>query len=369
MAYLNGKKVNNARFTNEEVVQNYVAAGVNPKDKQTPIRISTDSGFKAANKKILSINDEQCAINSVTWYNLPDGLDGNLIERILYYRGQGMFFYQESADKFMFLPFALGSKGIDVYGRFNNVTPLPFNGAVATEKESPWIKGLEFDVLYDIILDDEFLENPLGKCVLISDISKQISQTNISRRILNEPLIDYEAAILPYAKTNMLNGTGVSAMRVSSEDEYSNVAAASKAVDGAALRGEKYVPTIGTIEFQDLTGGSLTNVDQYLMAMQSVDNYRLQTHGVDSGGIFQKQAHMLQDENDMNASKSSFAMADRLYQRQRACDIINSLFGLGIWCEASEAAIGVDRNMDGDLYDNEDEMMEGNDDGLNDEAV
>lgn len=363
MAYLNGEKVNNAKFTNEETIAQYVAAGVNPKDKKTPLRgCSEDNSFYPANIKLLSINDEQTAVNSITWSNLPDGLDGNLIERILYYRGQGMFFYLETLDKFMFLPFALGSKGIDVYGRFQNVTPLPFNGAVATEKESPWVKGLEYDVMYDILLDDPS-EEIFKKCVLLSDISKQISQTNISRKILNDPLIHFEATLLPYAKTNLLNGTGVSAMRTQSEDEASNVRAASKSIDAAAKRGEKYVAVVGQIDFQDLTGGSLANVEQYLMAMQSVDNYRLQTHGVDSGGIFQKQAHMLESESALNQSKSSFSMADRIYQRQRFCDIVNSMFGLGISVEASETALDVDMDMDGDTYEDgefEEEENDGN---------
>ena len=54
-------------------------------------------------------------------------MDGQLLERILYYRGQGAFFYMESLEKFFFLPFALDGE-IDVYGRYTGITPLPFNG-------------------------------------------------------------------------------------------------------------------------------------------------------------------------------------------------------------------------------------------------
>lgn len=337
MAKLNGVKVNNARYINQDVISTIMSAGIDPRNGK-PIR-EDSFDLKGSIKKLLKINDEQAAINTFTWYNLPEGLDGNLMERILYYRGQGMLFYMETAEKFFFLPFVMGSRGIDVYGRFNNVSPLPFNGTVATENDSPWIDGLEYDVIYDILADGED-KYDVTKCVLISDFSKQISQTNIARHILNEGVIDFESTILPYLRTNLLNGTGVSGMRVQTDDEKSDVEAASLNVDKAALKGRKWIPIMGTADFQDLTGSQLANVDTYLMTMQSVDNYRLQTHGADSGGIFQKQAHMLESENQMNATKSSFVLQDRLYQRQRACDIINSLFDLGMWCEINQDTVG-----------------------------
>lgn len=332
MAKLNGVKVNNARYVNADVINTSIAAGINPKNG-APLRIRDEGDLSGDLFKIIAINDEQAAINAFTWYNLPKGLDGNLIERILYYRGQGMLFYMESVDRWFFLPFVLGSKGIDVYGRFINTSPLPFNGTSADKKESPWIKGLEFDVVYDIEEEQDFDES---KCFLLSDFSKQISQTNIARKILNDPLIKFESELLPFVRTNLLNGTGVSGMRVQNQDEANEVLLASESINKAAKGGKKYIPIIGKLDFQDLTGGSLANVNEYLMSMQAVDNFRLTTHGMDSGGIFQKQAHMLESENQMNERKSSFVLDDKKYQRARFCDLVNSMTDLGIWCEPNE---------------------------------
>ena len=39
-------------------------------------------------KRQLNIVDLQNALNIYTWYNLPKGLTGNIIEKILYYKGQ-----------------------------------------------------------------------------------------------------------------------------------------------------------------------------------------------------------------------------------------------------------------------------------------
>ena len=137
----------------------------------------------------------------------------------------------------------------------------------------------------------------------------------------------------------------------------------------AALEGEKYVPVVGTLDFQDLTAGSgANNIDQFLMAMQSIDNYRLSLHGLDSGGIFQKQAHMLESENSMNAAKASLVMQDKLNQRQEFCDIANSIFGLDMWVEVAQPASGVDADLDGEMYENDPQTVGydgGNENGSN----
>lgn len=344
-------KINNASLPN---IDSLIQAGIDPKTG-LPIRMasSADSGFKTHNKKLLRIQDEQVAVNSIKWYNLPNGIDGKLIERILYYKGQGMFFYMETDDKFYFLPYALDGT-IDVYGRFVDVTPLPFNGTANDgDKVKPWITGLRKHCVYDIHIDELSINDLLDSCVLLHDYSQQISQTNISRQILNDPLLDVEADMIPFARTALLNSTGVMGMRVQSEDEQSNVEAASRSINRAALEGKKYVPVVGQIDFQELTGEKIGTADGFLMTMQSIDNYRLSTHGVDSGGIFQKQSHMLESENQMNAGKSSFVMQDRLSQRQHFCDIVNSIWGLGIWCDVAEPALGVDRDLDGSMYDND----------------
>ena len=41
--------------------------------------------LKANIKKMLRVNDEQIALNRYVWHNLPRGINGQLIERILYY--------------------------------------------------------------------------------------------------------------------------------------------------------------------------------------------------------------------------------------------------------------------------------------------
>lgn len=309
-------------------------------------------------KKSLRIMDEQDAVNRYTWYNLPKGLNSQLIERILYYRGQGMFFRLQ--DKFYFLPYALsapeGSTGIDVYGRFTGVTPLPFNGTSNDgKKDAPWIRGLVYEPMYeapDLIealdkSEEELIHMAEKSCVLLHDYTPQISQTNIARQLLQDPILDMMADCLPFMRTSLLNSTGVQGMRVATGSEYANVEAANNVVNKAALEGRKYVGIIGNVDFQDLAGGNVAKAQEFLLAMQGIDNFRLSLYGLDNGGLFQKNSHMLEAEHEMNAGNTGLVAEDGLRNRQYAATVCNTLWGTSIWCEPSECTIGMDR--DGDM--------------------
>ena len=77
--------------------------------------------------------DYQQFLTRFKWYNLPEGMDSELIERILYFSGSAMFFYIKELNRFYFLPYGMSGEntevGIDFYGRFNRLKPYSFNGS------------------------------------------------------------------------------------------------------------------------------------------------------------------------------------------------------------------------------------------------
>lgn len=357
---------NNAKMLD---INTIIQAGMDPKTG-LPLKVtSTGEGFKQNNKKLLRIMDEQDAVNSFTWYNLPNGLDESLIERILYYRGQGMFFYMEEKDQFFFLPYALDGS-IDVYGRFMGVTPLPFNGTTGGSsdgKEKPWITGFVKKPVYDIKLDEITIDDFVNSCVLLKDYTEQISQTNIARQVLNDPLLDIMSDCIPFMRTSLLNSTGIKGMRVGEQSEMAQVYSANTQINNAALVGQWAIPMVGKVDFQELANGStLGKSEEFLLALQALDSYRLSLHGLPNGGLFQKKAHMLESEQNMNTGTASIVLQDRLKKRQRFCDIVNSIWGLGIWCDINESLINADTNGDGLAYDNQPDSTSydgGNDEG------
>ena len=354
-------------------VDTIVQAGIDPTTGM-PIKAGDGYNIKSEIRKQLRVLDEQDAVNRYVWYNVPKGLNSRLIERILYYRGQGMFFKLD--DSFYFLPYALDGT-IDVYGRFTEVTPLPFNGRATADpkKEKPWITGLKRKVLHDVELQEDYIDeegnilvNKIkstqeNACVLIKDYTEQISQTNISRQVLQDPILDVMSDMIPFMRTALLNATGVQGMRVTDQSEYSNVEAASRTVNRAALTGQKYIAIVGSVEFQDLTGGEAGKAEEFLLALQGLDNYRLSLYGLKNGGLFQKKSHMLEEEQNMNDGNVGLVFDDGLKFRQEACNIINSVWGLGIWCEPNEVILNMD--IDGDMMLGGDPEEEGTENAEN----
>lgn len=348
-------KINNACLPD---VNTLIAAGINPKTG-LPLKMgSCGAGpYKEAIKKNLRILDEQDAVNRYKWYNLPCSITSQELERMLYYKGQLAFFYIPDANEFYFMPYALDG-GIDFYGRFNSIHPVPFAEGTSDEEKKKfaqqrnYLSTLKLKCIYDVMVDEPDLEK---SCVLLHDYTKQLSQTVIPRQQLQDGVIDIMSDCIPFMRTALLNATGIQGMRVTSEDEQSNVNAASALINRAALNGEKYVAIVGNMDFQDLTGGEVAKSEEFLLAMQALDNFRLSTYGIDNGGLFEKKAHTLESEQQMNTGNTGLVYNDGLSIRQHFCDVVNSIWGLGIWCDAGEAVTGMDMNGDGMVMDDQDQ--------------
>ena len=345
---------NNARLPN---IEPYIAAGINPKTK-LPYKFENSCDRKRAIKTQLRILDEQNAVNRYTWYNLPCDLSSQELERLLYYKGQLSFFFFPAVKEWYFMPYALDGT-IDFYGRYNQVHPVPMADG-GTEKEKALIgkqrellSTLKLKVLYDIPNKEiDFMD---GYCVLLHDYTKQLSQTTIPRQQIQDDLLDIMSDCIPFMRTALLNSTGVNGMRVENENDYPIVQTASDAVNDAALKGQKWVPVASIIELQELTGGNSLKSEEFMLAMQSLDNYRLSLYGLDNGGLFQKKSHMLEAEQEMNQGNVGLVLQDGLSIRQRFCDIVNAVTGLGISCEIAESVINADMNGDGLIMDEMDQ--------------
>lgn len=360
MASINGNKVNNAALYD---VNTLIAAGIDPKTG-LPLKVTgvAPCEMKSNIKKLIRIQDEQDAIQTFQWYNLPEGLSSEELERMLYYKGQLCFFYLEALDQFFFMPYALEG-GLDFYGRYNTIHPVPMtSGTTEDEKgkikaQADYLSTIKLKVVKDIKLDAITYDDITSSAVILRDYTNQLSQNIIPRQQLQEGLIDVESDIPCYLRTALKNSTGVLGMRVNDQTASSNVLAANAAMDAAAIEGNRLIPIVSQIEFQDLAGADVLKAEEYLETLQALDNLRLGFHGLDNGGLFQKKAHMLESEEALNAGKAKSALQDRMSCRQHFCDIVNSVYGLGIWCEPKEAAIGVDLDLDGTVMDDEPDQV------------
>ena len=355
---------NNATLPDLETL---MQAGINPKTG-LPLKFGNKRcTTKEDIKRVIRKNDEQIAVNKYVWYNLPMNLTSQELERMLYYKGQLCFFYLKELDQFFFMPYALDGT-IDFYGRYNTIHPVPMTSGTTdkgNKAQAEYLESIKLNCVYGIKLPEELDINSLTKStVLLHDYTKQLSQTVIPTQQLNDPIIDFEAECMPFLRTALLNATGVKGVRVADQDSANEVFEGSKQLQQAAIAAEPYVPIIGAIDFQELTDGTLGKSAEFLQSMQAIDNFRLGLHGVPNGGLFDKQQYVnnAQTELNMGGADVSLTMMDGLLIRQNFCNIVNSIWGLGIWCEPSETIINMDLNGDGKTYDSD----EGDQSGMED---
>lgn len=325
-------------------------------------------------RKAIRIKDEQNAVMRYKWYNLPGQITGELIERMLYYRGQLAFAKLDDVldvfkGRWVMLPYTLQGTGeypsaLDEYARYKTIRLLPVAGTEVIEleggvkKQSPLsilLSEKTFEVQYDVVDHALTPEMQSGYAVILKDYTSQIAETNIPRADINDPICELEAHCFAYANTSMMNATGVMGMRVNIEDEKGNVDDANSSVEEAALTGKKYIPIVGSVDFQDLAPGAIDKPDEFMVMAQAVDNFRLSTYGIENGGLYQKKTYVNDGQSQMNGGQPQDIYHNGLELRQKFCDIVNSIWGLGIWCEAAEYHSGVDMDGDGTTDDNIDQ--------------
>ena len=336
-------------------------AGINPKTG-LPIKFGgCKFTLKEDLKKFLRLVDEQDAVNRYVWYNLPANITSQELERMLYYKGQLCFFYDKNLEEFYFMPYALDGT-IDFYGRYNTIHPVPMTSGTedkGNKAQAQYLAGLKLKCIYGMVLPEDEIDID-NSCVLVHDYTKQLSQTIMPRVTVNDPLLDVMAECIPFMRTSLLASTGVKGVRVNDADQAESVMDGNRGLEHGAMTGQPFVPVIGNVEFQELTDGNVAKAEEYMLAMQSLDNLRLSGYGIDNGGLFEKKAHELQSEADINGGPVGLILQDGLSIRQNFCNIVNSIWDLGIWCEPAQNVMGMDIDGDGAIYDeNEDGAQSG----------
>lgn len=334
----------------------YKMAGIDLKSG-LPTRVVDGEHLKASMKHIMRLIDEQDAVNRYKWYNLPCNISSEELERLLYLKGQLCFFYFKDLDEFYFMPFALDGS-IDFYGRYNRIHPVPMSSGTEEAKEQEksqraLLSMLKLNVVKAIKSLDELKEEDLyNSAVILWDYSRQIGQNIIPRADVNDPLLEVISEIPCFLRTALIASTGVKGMRVSDADAKNEVKIGSAQVLNCALSGELATPITSTIEIQELFDGPTGKAQEYLLAMQALENFRLSTYGLENGGLFEKKAHKLEEEQEMNTSTVGLVYEDGLAIRQNFCNIVNSIWGTSIWCMPSESVVAGDIDGDGLAFDN-----------------
>ena len=200
-------------------------------------------------------------------------------------------------------------------------------------------------------------------CVILNSYCKELTNRAIPEQALIDPILDMMAEAMPLARTKLIASAGTKGMRVGNEDEQSNVEAANMSIERAALNGKRFIPVVGTTEFQEFADDNGGDAEIFLRYMTALDNLRLQSYGLKNNGLFDKNQYV----NDTMAQNSQVNVGqiyeDGLKLRQDFCDMVNANWGLGISCNASETVTNSDTNMDGEILDDNLSQQFGPDEG------
>lgn len=278
------------------------------------------------------------------WINVPFGLTQDLIERLLFFRGKGVFYFNDKVDKFQFLPFALNGF-IDEYGRFTACDTLPFTGVDEDEKEK---NGKEkkknqpliyenLELVYDLPYNEEMLkkvrgEKPVG--IILNDNSLAISQQPIIRSNYVKPVLHMLATLLQIINTAMFGSADHNLLQVQNESELMSVQSQIDAINQDILKGKRFTPVVSTMSITPLKSSNTADLEGLFGTFNSLTNFLKSITGVANAGVFDKKAHLLQEEQKLNGSNSDDIYYNGLRLRQEFCLMVQAYYGYPIWCES-----------------------------------
>lgn len=295
--------------------------------------LKTSQELVNAYKEILMDNDIIQYSKRGRWYNLPFGIDGEIIDRIMYYKGRGNIFYVKTVGKFYFLPFTLSGE-IDCVGRYLDITPLIFGGSDDNEVDKSFIQDYVLSPIYDVLIPEQVTTEVIEKgCVILNDRTQRRTQHIIPMYMKNEPLIDLEAKILALLRTGTMNKVGLKGIKSAGPDDSTKIIQASLSKELFAILGYTYLPIEAGLDTLQELNDVNTNLQELCMILQSIDNLRLNNLGIQNGGVFEKQGTVLQTEAMYGVAPTELLEDDYVYQRQKFCTIANSIYGTRMWYE------------------------------------
>ena len=278
------------------------------------------------------------------WINIPFGLTQDLIERLLFFRGKAVFYFNDKVGKFQFLPFAL-NKTIDEYGRYTRCNTLPFTGVdddqdKKSKKNKNDTQNLiyqDLELVYDLPYNEEMMNkvkngNVVG--IVLNDSSLEISQQPIIRNNYVRPILHLMATLMQIINTAMFGCADHNLVSVSNQAELESINDQIEGINQDILRGKRFTAVVGAVPIQTLKTNNTANLEGLFNTFNSLNNFLKQITGVANAGVFDKKAHLLQSEQELNGSNADDIYYNGLRLRQEFCLMVQAYYNYPIWCES-----------------------------------
>ena len=313
-------------------------------------RYSRDPMFENIGKS-LSNMDYQQYLTRFKWNNLPEGLDSELFERIMYFSGSAMFFYIKELDRFYFLPYGMSGQGeetgIDFYGRFNKLKPYSFNGATDGRGETKADgKKSKADIYLSTQVRDNIKDIPMvateeearkiyeNGAVICFDYTPGLAYWNDSRNRISQAYIKYLVKVLIQTKSALINASGFNLFAADGEQDNDLMQMQVDAINEDREEGQLAAVVsklLGNIE--NIQSNAPAAMQDFWASLQSVDNLRLKSMGIRNDGVQQKSQYQNIQEQTMDINDSLQIYWNSFMERIKFSAIVNSIWGLDIYPE------------------------------------
>ena len=311
-----------------------------------------DPMFNRLGNSLKSI-DYQQFLTRFRWNNLPEGLDSELFERILYFSGSAMFFYIPELKRFYFLPYGMSGEktqtGIDFYGRFDKLKPYSFNGSTDGSGEQEGDKKRSrADIYLSTQIRDNIKDIPMVKteeeakkifeegAVICWDMTPGLAYYCTARNRVSQDYIRYLVKVLIQTKSALINASGFNlfAADKSGESTEDIMQMQLDAINADRERGKLSAVVSNLLgEIQNLQSNAPAAIADFWTAFQSLDNLRLKSMGISNDGVIQKSQYQNYGEQSMDIDGSMQVYINAFMERVKFAAIVNSIWGLDIWPE------------------------------------
>lgn len=320
------------------------------KGKCNKPRYSRDIMFEKIGASFSNM-DYQQYLTRFKWNNLPEGLDSELFERIMYFSGSAMFFYIKELDRFFFLPYGMSGEGtetgIDFYGRYNKLKPYSFNGSTdGSGEKTAQGKRTKADIylstqIRDNIKDIPFVENEEearkiyeNGAVICFDYTPGLAYWNDSRNRISQSYVKYMVKVLIQTKSALINASGFNLFSADGEQDNELMQMQIDTINQDREEGQLAAVVsklLGNIE--NIQSNAPAAMQDFWASLQSVDNLRLKSMGIRNDGLQQKSQYQNIQEQSMDINDSLQVYWNSFMERVKFSAIVNSIWGLDIYPE------------------------------------
>lgn len=289
--------------------------------------------------------DYQQYLTRFKWNNLPEGMDSELFERVMYFCGSGMFFYIKELNKFFFLPYGMANNdkelGIDFYGRFNQIKPYSFNGATQEKKNTTGADIYLSTQIRDNIVDIPFVETEEeakkiyeNGAVICFDTTPGLAYYVNCRNRESQAFIKYMLQILIQTKSALINASGFNLFSTDSETDNDIMQLQLDQINEDREKGKLSAVVSKLLgEIQNLQSNSTAAMQDFWASLVSADNLRLKSMGIRNDGLQQKSQYQNIQEQAIDIDDAMQVYWNSFMERVKFAAIVNSIWGLGIYPE------------------------------------